>query len=130
LVSADVTTSQDAAKSSSLSKQSPDDEPEDEEAHAKEDDAQGETEAGNKRPAPVISCLPPIVTFDDNEAKKLSSELDELYFYRTGRRRGAKTDDGGKPGKAYFLILSLIYSAHMPRLLIDILLSRPSSISL
>ena len=47
-----------------------------------------------KKPAAVTSHLPPIITFDDDKASELSSELNNLFFTRTGRKRGE--DESGK----------------------------------
>jgi len=49
--------------------------------------------SNGKKPASVTSSLPPPFRFDYQKAAKLSSELDDLYFARTGRRRGARDDD-------------------------------------
>jgi len=71
----------------------PEDDAEADKVDTDEEDAKGGTEGNGKKPAAVTSCLPPIVTFDDKEESKLASELDDLYFFRTGRRRGEKPDD-------------------------------------
>ena len=52
-------------------------------------DVQGApTKENEEKPPAVTSCLPPIVTFDEKRATDLESSLDDLYFARTGRRRG------------------------------------------
>lgn len=62
---------------------------------------EGESSPGGKenaeKPAAVTSHLPPIVTFESKKALELSSELDDLFFTRTGRKRGE--DESGKKRK-------------------------------
>jgi hypothetical protein len=82
-----------AKSASSPDKEKPEDYPEVDKTDNNEDDGKGGPKGNGTRPAAVTSCLPPIVTFDDEKASKLSSELDDLYFFRIGRRRGEKVDD-------------------------------------
>ena len=67
-------------------------------------DAAGVSQGTEEKTAVVTSCLPPIVTFDDEKASKLSSELDDLYVFRTGRRRGEKAIGKREIFSAFFVL--------------------------
>lgn len=40
-----------------------------------------------------VGKIPPIIAFDEQKSAELTAELDQLFFLRTGRRRGWKPDE-------------------------------------
>ena len=86
-------------KSGSESAEAPKETSKQDEAVRAEKDAQVANDSGSKEvetdeaTTQHVGKIPPIFTFDEKKSVELTAELDQLYFLRTGRRRGLKTEE-------------------------------------